>query len=152
MDNTVDTAAACPLCAPPGDELLWQNAYFRIIRVDGTPHPGYTRVIWQDHIAEMTQLTAPERDGLMDIVYLVEQAQRQILQPDKINLAALGNQVPHLHWHVIPRWRNDSHFPDPIWSAPAPRTPDEMNAWELRRQEIEQALPQYWATLIELLD
>lgn len=137
----------CPLCTPPGDELIWQNAYFRVIRVDGTPHPGYTRVIWQDHIAEMTQLTAPERDGLMDIVYIVERIQRQMLHPDKINLAALGNQVPHLHWHVIPRWRGDSHFPDSVWSMPAPRTPDETNTWTQRRQEIEAHLPEYYATL-----
>jgi diadenosine tetraphosphate (Ap4A) HIT family hydrolase len=40
-----------------------------------------------------------------------------VAQPDKINLACLGNVVPHLHWHVIPRWRDDSHFPAPIWAA-----------------------------------
>jgi len=42
------------------------------------------------------------------------------MQPTKINLASLGNVVPHLHWHVIPRWADDTHFPDPIW-APARR-------------------------------
>jgi len=42
---------------------------------------------------------------------------RDTLQPDKINLASLGNQVPHLHWHVIPRFADDAHFPDPIWAA-----------------------------------
>lgn len=142
---------ACPLCASPGDEVLWQNAYFRVIRVDGTPHPGYTRVIWQDHVAEMTQLTAPERDGLMDIVYMVEQVQRQVLHPDKINLAALGNQVPHLHWHIIPRWRGDSHFPDSAWSTPPSRTSDEAHAWTQQRQVIEQRLPDYYSALIETL-
>jgi diadenosine tetraphosphate (Ap4A) HIT family hydrolase len=39
------------------------------------------------------------------------------VRPDKINLASLGNVVPHLHWHVIPRWRDDSHFPAPIWAT-----------------------------------
>lgn len=149
MDNTVNTTAACPLCAPSGDELLWQNAYFRVIRVDGTPHPGYTRVIWQDHVSEMTQLTAPERDGLMDIVYLVEQLQRRVLQPDKINLASLGNQVPHLHWHVIPRWRSDSHFPDPVWTVPDPAR---VAAWAAQRKGIEARLPQYHTALVSELD
>jgi diadenosine tetraphosphate (Ap4A) HIT family hydrolase len=141
-------AAACPLCAPPGEELLWENPYYRVIRVDGTPHPGYTRVVWQDHVAEMTQLTAPERDGLMDIVYLVEQVQRRVLHPDKINLASLGNQVPHLHWHVIPRWRDDGHFPDPVWSAP---DPDRVAAWALRRQGLEARVTEYHAALVEIL-
>jgi diadenosine tetraphosphate (Ap4A) HIT family hydrolase len=38
-----------------------------------------------------------------------------VLQPDKINLASLGNVVPHLHWHVIPRFADDPHFPNPVW-------------------------------------
>jgi diadenosine tetraphosphate (Ap4A) HIT family hydrolase len=47
----------------------------------------------------------------------VEAALRSLVAPDKINLAALGNMVPHLHWHVIPRWRDDSHFPAAIWAT-----------------------------------
>lgn len=141
--------APCPLCAPPGDEVLWQNACARVIRVDGTSQPGYTRVIWQAHTAEMTQLSAPERSRLMDIVYLVEQIQRRELSADKINLAALGNQVPHLHWHIIPRWRADSHFPDSIWSAVP--SAERGAAWALQRPGIETLVPRYHARLIEAL-
>ena len=56
----------------------------------------------------------------MDVVFAVETALREVAQPDKINLASLGNLVPHVHWHVIPRWAADRCFPDPIW-APARR-------------------------------
>jgi diadenosine tetraphosphate (Ap4A) HIT family hydrolase len=51
-------------------------------------------------------------------VLSAESALREAAQPHKVNLASLGNVVPHLHWHVIPRWRDDRHFPDPIWAAP----------------------------------
>ncbi|MDN5842259.1 MAG: HIT family protein [Alcaligenaceae bacterium] len=139
----------CPLCAPPGDEVLWQNECARVVRVDGTAQPGYTRVIWQSHVAEMTQLTPAKRQGLMDVVYLVEQIQRQELTPDKINLAALGNQVPHLHWHIIPRWRADSHFPEPIWHPTPPA--ERVAAWALQRPAIEALVPHYHARLIEAL-
>jgi hypothetical protein len=54
----------------------------------------------------------------MNVVFAVEAAVREIARPDKINLASLGNVVPHLHWHVIPRWADDPHFPDAIWAAP----------------------------------
>ena len=54
----------------------------------------------------------------MEVVATVEQALREHLQPAKINLAALGNMVPHLHWHVIARFDWDSHFPAPVWAAP----------------------------------
>ena len=44
-----------------------------------------------------------------------EKVLRDLLNPDKINIASLGNMTPHLHWHIIPRYRNDSHFPNSIW-------------------------------------
>lgn len=85
----------------------------------------------------------------MKAVYAVERAIRRILVPAKVNLASLGNQVPHVHWHVIPRFSNDAHFPLPIW-APRQRTVSEAmlssrraQATLLReavRQEIELAL------------
>lgn len=58
-----------------------------------------------------------QRQHFMAVVVGVEEVLRDTLQPDKINLASLGNQVPHLHWHVIPRFTDDAHFPDPIWST-----------------------------------
>lgn len=113
--------ANCELCNSPGGELLWQDERCRVVRVggdEGTAFPGFCRVIWNAHVAEMSGLTAEGRHHLLDVVNAVETAVRQVVQPDKINLASLGNVVPHLHWHVIPRWRDDSHFPAPIW-APA---------------------------------
>ena len=117
---------ACALCDSPGGELLWQDEFCRVIRVEGdegAAFPGFCRIIWQAHVAEMSDLTAAQRGHLMAVVHAVEVAVRATTHPDKINLASLGNVVPHLHWHVIPRWRDDSHFPAPIWAAtvrPAP--------------------------------
>lgn len=65
----------------------------------------------------MTDLVASDQQYLMQVVMAVEAALRALLQPEKINLASLGNQVPHLHWHIIPRFADDPHFPDPIWSG-----------------------------------
>ena len=59
-----------------------------------------------------------ERDGLMAVVYAVEAAVRKTLRPDKMNLASLGNMTPHVHWHVIPRYADDRHFPGPVWAVP----------------------------------
>lgn len=115
--------SACELCDSPGGELLWQDEVCRVVRVggaEGVAFPGFCRVIWQRHVAEMSDLGAVEHGHLLAVVAAVERAVRQTVRPDKINLASLGNVVPHLHWHVIPRWRDDSHFPAPIW-APAVR-------------------------------
>jgi len=98
--------------------VLWQNGLCRVVRVDEPDYPGFCRVILKRHATEMTDLDPAERDGLMAVVYAVEEAIRATMQADKMNLASLGNMTPHVHWHVIPRFRDDRHFPGPIWAPP----------------------------------
>ena len=98
--------------------MLWQNALCRVVRVDEPDYPGFCRVILKRHAREMTDLDEAERDGLMAVVYSVEAAIRETMRPDKMNLASLGNMTPHLHWHIVPRFGDDRHFPGPIWAAP----------------------------------
>jgi diadenosine tetraphosphate (Ap4A) HIT family hydrolase len=107
----------CPLCNPNIENILWSDALCRVIWVDDPDYPGFCRVILNAHIKEMTDLPFTEQRRLMDVAFAVEAAIREEVRPDKINLASLGNMVPHLHWHVIPRWADDPKFPDSIWSA-----------------------------------
>ncbi len=107
--------AACELCAVPGGSVLWQSADCRVVRVDDPHYPGFCRVIWNAHVREMTDLPPAERQQLLTVVFAVEEVVRRLFAPDKINLASFGNVVPHLHWHIIPRWRDDRHFPEPVW-------------------------------------
>ncbi|MGQ9685997.1 MAG: HIT family protein, partial [Thiobacillaceae bacterium] len=90
----------CPLCAADGGEVLWRDDLCRVVWVEDPDYPGYCRVILNDHVREMTDLPQAERCRLMAVVFALEAAVREVLQPDKVNLASLGNQVPHLHWHV----------------------------------------------------
>lgn len=105
----------CELCQYPGGEVLWQGPKLRIVRISNPDYPGFCRVIWNAHVREMTDLTYPDRQLLMSTVLAVEAAVREVYRPHKINLASLGNKVSHLHWHIIPRWEDDRHFPEPIW-------------------------------------
>jgi diadenosine tetraphosphate (Ap4A) HIT family hydrolase len=112
-------AATCELCREDGGEVLWRDGFCRIVLVADPHYPGFCRVILERHAAEMTDLDEAERARLMRAVFATERALRTALAPDKVNLASLGNVVPHLHWHVVPRFRDDRHFPAPIWAAPA---------------------------------
>lgn len=94
-----------------------------MVRVDEPDYPGFCRVILKRHAREMTDLAPAEREALMAVVWAVEQAVRETMRPDKMNLASLGNMVPHVHWHVIPRFRDDRHFPGPIWAPPKRDSP-----------------------------
>jgi len=110
-------APSCPLCETDGGALVWRGERLRVIRADEAGFPAFYRVVWNAHVAEFSDLSVQDRAHCMAAVCAVEQALRTHLQPAKINLAALGNMVPHLHWHVIARFNGDSHFPAPVWAA-----------------------------------
>lgn len=118
--------STCELCEEAGGGMLWQDERCRVVRIGGNEavaFPGFCRVIWKEHVREMSDLAPSDRRHLFDMVCAVEVAVHSVVRPDKINLASLGNIVPHLHWHVIPRWVDDSHFPAPIWSAASHAVP-----------------------------
>jgi len=99
---------------------VWSDDRLRVIRVDDTPDfPAFYRVVWHHHVAELSDLGEPDLRHCIDTVVCVERTLRSHLGPDKINLASLGNMVPHLHWHVIARFGWDTRFPAPIWAAAA---------------------------------
>lgn len=125
----------CPLCLADAGDILWSDAFCRVIWVDDADYPGFCRVILNAHVREMTDLPAADRRRLMDVVFAVEAVVRTVFDPAKINLASLGNLVPHLHWHVIPRFADDRHFPDAIWAPPRRETlPPRMPAADFRSQ------------------
>ncbi|HWL30113.1 MAG TPA: HIT family protein [Burkholderiaceae bacterium] len=142
----------CPLCRSATENVLWRGERARVISVDDSAYPGYTRVIWHDHIAEMTDLPTAHRDELMHIVWQVERALRTCLGPDKVNLAQFGNMVPHLHWHIIPRWRADSHFPEAIWAPRPSRSDTQIAAWSSQKAALLTRLPGYHKALAAALE
>ena len=112
----------CELCDLK--DSIFRNDKLSVILVDDAAYPGFCRVVWNAHVKEMSDLVPSDRLLLNEAVWEVEMALRSVMVPEKINLASLGNMTPHLHWHVIPRYADDAHFPNPVWSA-AVRTTDE---------------------------
>lgn len=111
-------AGACEFCDGPGGTVLWQDEFCRVVAAGERLYPGFCRVILARHVREMSDLAPAERARLMGVVFTVEEAVREAMSPDKMNVASLGNMTPHVHWHVIPRFRDDAHFPTPVWGAP----------------------------------
>ena len=102
-------------------DYIAQSKHWRVVWANPADHasyPCFVRVIWSAHAAEMSDLSGLEQTELMRVVMVVESAMRAVLKPDKINLASFGNYVPHVHWHIIPRWVDDMHWPEPNWAAP----------------------------------
>src|SRR5262249_40866995 len=110
MDST------CVFCSGDGGLKVYDDGRCRVVIAE-EPFAGFCRVVWNAHVREMTDLTRSDRDHLMSVVFATEEALRALLSPHKLNLASLGNLVPHIHWHVIPRFEDDSHFPHPVWGG-----------------------------------
>ena len=108
-------APPCPLCEGPGGDMVFQGSKFRVIRTDEGQFPAFYRLVWTEHVPEFSDLPSADRHACLDAVVHVEQCLRAHLRPTKVNLASLGNAVPHLHWHIVARFAWDSHFPAPVW-------------------------------------
>jgi diadenosine tetraphosphate (Ap4A) HIT family hydrolase len=119
--------AGCELCELALD-TVWQNEKFSVIIVDDAAHPGFCRIIWRDHVREMSDLSQPDRLLLNEALHQVELAVREVMQPLKVNLASLGNMVPHLHWHIIARYADDAQFPAPVWAVAVRQTDSDLLA------------------------
>ena len=117
MSASRAASSDCDLCRGNGGTVLWRDAELRVVQVADAEYPGFVRVIWNAHVREMTDLAPAQRTRLLAVVCAVEEVLRSTLVPDKINLASLGNMVPHLHWHVIARFGADPHYPNPVWGV-----------------------------------
>jgi diadenosine tetraphosphate (Ap4A) HIT family hydrolase len=111
----LNNTSECALCVATPHELLWQDDFCRVVLLGDADYPAYCRIELLAHIKEMTDLQPSDRARMMKVVFAVETAILEIIQPDKINLASLGNKTPHIHWHVVPRFENDKHFPNSHW-------------------------------------
>ena len=135
--------AACALCTGEGGRLVLRAARWRVIHAQEPGFPGFYRLVWNEHLPEMSDLPPAHRQECLEALMVIEQAMRQHLAPDKVNLAAFGNAVPHLHWHLIARYTWDSHFPGAFWAAPVrPADPARLEALGARLPGLEDDLRQ----------
>lgn len=112
---------ACPMCRKWDDD-----AELRIVELEhcwvtlnrDQFFPGYCFVFAKAHVTELFHLDVATRQGVMEEVNAVAAALARVYRPTKINYELLGNLVPHMHWHVVPRFATGPLWPKPIWSEP----------------------------------
>lgn len=141
----------CLLCRETGGTLVWSNPLLRVIDADDPVYPGTMRVVLNRHVTEMTDLAEADQQQVMRATFCVERTMRDVLNPDKINLAALGNMVAHVHWHIIPRWKDDPHFPQAIWAALPEVSERVRQAQHARQATVVAARDKFHAVLTEAL-
>ena len=127
----------CVFCQQDGGQVLYRNELLRVILVADEFYPGYLRVVLNRHVKELTDLDDTDNLAIYRVVMRCEQVLREYLQPAKINLASFGNMTPHVHWHIIPRFSGDRHFPNPTWGEVT--NPDYQPSRQLKLKVTEMA-------------
>ncbi len=119
--------ASCVMCgkygASGGDLHVADLEASRVFLHEDQFFPGYVLLVLRRHATELYELSAPERRTLIEEVSRVAEALAGVFRPVKMNYELLGNQVPHVHWHLIPRLATDPEPHAPIWRvehSPAP--------------------------------
>ena len=140
----MSSVEGCPMCRRWEDHsdlrIVELEHSFVVLNRDQF-FPGYTLLLTKRHVTELFHLDHAVRAALMEEVSTVAKALHTQFQPDKINYELLGNMVPHIHWHLVPRFAKDPLWPRPIWAE----NHDEnlLSAQEYRQRilMIRQALP-----------
>ena len=126
------TAGACELCERVAGEGDFFIADLDVCRAYFNPDqffPGWVFVVLRRHATELYELSTVERARLMEDVNRMAQTLAAVYQPVKMNYELLGNQVAHIHWHLIPRLAGDPEPRWPVWRVehdPAPLPPREV--------------------------
>lgn len=123
--SRLTSGESCPLCSelliPANEEprLVANWPSTRVIMQNDAAFRGYCILVSRRHVTEITDLDADERRMLFDDVTRVASAIQTECRPRKLNYAILGNEVPHLHVHIIPRYPDDGWWGKAIWLRPA---------------------------------
>ncbi len=113
---------ACHFCARlarldelPAGEVVWQFPHSVALLGEWQFYHGYCVLVARTHATEPHHLPGDARRGHFDELCRLARAVEAALRPQKLNYELLGNQVPHLHWHLFPRYESDPNHRQPVW-------------------------------------
>lgn len=112
------TCRACTGTWPRSDHFLADLGLSKAYLHEDQFFPGWTVLVFHRHVTELFQLTPSERVQMIEEVSRVANTLSEVYQAKKINYELLGNQLPHIHWHIIPRLPNDPAPLEPVWRIP----------------------------------
>jgi len=120
------SASNCKACAgswPAADHRIADCGLTVAYLFEDQYFPGWTVLVLKRHATELFELTHVERSQVIEEVSAVAHALAEVFKPVKVNYGLLGNQLPHIHWHVVPRLADDpapleavwGHKHEPVW-------------------------------------
>jgi len=140
----MSSVEGCPMCSrweEHSDLRIAELEHSFVVLNRDQFFPGYVLLFTKQHATELFHLDHAVRAALTEEVSMVAKALHSLFQPDKINYELLGNMVPHIHWHLVPRFVTDPLWPRPIWAEPHSEQRLSDDQYRERIRMIRQALP-----------
>lgn len=116
--------------------IIGEFSLCSLLLLNDANYPWFILVPNRENISEIHQLSETDQQQLMAESMFFSQCLEHVFQPDKLNIAALGNVVPQLHIHHIARFTTDACWPAPVWGAVAAVAYDEDQVDNIRDQLI----------------
>jgi len=95
--------------------VIYENENIRI-EVETSEIP-WLKIFTQHPYKEMSEVPGIIKFEIYDLLESIEEVMLSYYKPKKINIASFGNYVPHVHWHIMARFEEDSYFPEPMWGT-----------------------------------
>lgn len=92
---------------------IYQNEHV-YIEVEASEIP-WLKIFTQEPHKEFSDCSEETRQEIFRLLTIIEKEMIAYFQPEKINIASFANYLPHVHWHIMARFKTDSYFPEPMW-------------------------------------
>ncbi len=118
--------------------LIYKNDLIKI-EIENAEIP-WLKIFTIENIKEFSQCNNETKQEIFKYLDIIEKEMLDYFKPDKINIASFGNYVPHVHFHVIARFKEDSYFPEPMWGKKQREANLELPSFEIFYEELKKKL------------
>jgi diadenosine tetraphosphate (Ap4A) HIT family hydrolase len=132
----------CPMCPDSSDEdVILELPSGKVHLQNDADYRGYCILIFRRHAVELHDLNDDERRQWIDDISHIGKAVTDLCHPAKLNISMLGNMVPHLHCHIMPRYLSDDDWGHPPhYRRPSERRPLAPEEYENLRLSLQKSL------------
>jgi len=118
--------------------LIYEN---EIIKIEIEPSKiPWLKIFTQDAYKEMSEVPKDVKNEIYDLLDIIEKKMIVYYNPKKINIASFGNYMPHVHWHIMARFEEDSYYPEPMWGTKQRETSLELPSFDIFCEQLKDLL------------
>jgi len=121
--------------------LVYETEELRIEREES--EIPWLKIFTQKPYKEMSEVPTATKLEIYTLLDCIEKEMISYYHPAKINIASFGNYVPHVHWHIMARFTEDSYFPEPMWGSRQREATLDLPSYDIFIQRLKQLLPTY---------